>query len=292
MKAFLLEGYLDAVTGLWAAVKLFWPFLVLFAISIGTLVTVGNFRVTTNFDTAPWATLVIVVGMLALFAYFFVLLCKGAVGWHRRLLLGERAQWLSPIPSRRSLQYALPAILFVFVMWAALAVVTFTVLPRLLTWFAASLQGLNLTPNPTIEELENFRRAVIPINLSIQALMMLIVGAVVWGGRSWLLAFPHVAVRSRLPVWGVLKRIVPMPSGFIGALLVTMFLPSILGTLYQSFMPMSMQIMPWVATTASLVSIPLAILSLLSGLSILSIAYRRAGIDQIPYEERDHAVQS
>lgn len=284
MMDFLIQGYRDAFRGLGAAAKLFWPLLVLFALSMVLLTTIGNFKVTSNFQTAPLVSLLLFVGMLLSFGYVFVILCQGAVGWHRRLLLGERSHWISPLPSRRALQYALPAFLFVVVMWIALMLYAVFVLPQMAASLLASVQGLNLTTNPTTEQLDAFRRATMPLILAMLACTMIIVAIVVWLGRSWLMAFPHIAVRTGQPPWGAIADRVRPPAGMVAALLATMFLPSVLGTAYQALVPMSVQIMPWAATTVSIINFPLSILSLLCGLSILSIAYRKAGADRVPYE--------
>lgn len=272
MIAFLVEGYRDALRGLGAAVKLFWPLLVLFALNIILLTIVGNFKVTSNFKTAPLTSLVLIVGFLSFAGYVFTILCQGAVGWHRRLLLDERSRWISPIPSRRALQYALPAFLFTIAMWIGLMSFTFLVLPHMGAWLTATVQGLNLTANPTIEQLEAFRLAAMPINFAILASTIAVVGGVIWLGRSWLMAFPHIAVRTEGPVWGAIADRVRPPTGVIAALLATMFLPSVLGTAYQGLIPISVQILPWVAVAISIVSLLLSVLSLLCGLSILSIA--------------------
>lgn len=292
MRAILIQAFLDAVDGLWASVKLFWP---IWGLSVSTFViavSVGNLRFSGNMYEKPLHSLAILAGIVAIIAYVFIIFCQGAVGWHRRLLLNERARWISPIPSRRSLQYALPAFLFAIALWGSLLLFSFLVLPHLLNWLAASLQGIAPTANSTLDELDAFRKATIPIRLVIQASMILIGCAVIWAGRSWLMAFPHISVRTVLPMWGAIRRAVPPPSGFVGALLVTMFLPSVLGTLYQSFMPMSIQLSLGAAVTVAVVNFVLVILSLLCGLSILSIAYLRAGVDQIPYQETDRAIQS
>lgn len=292
MKAFLIEAFLDAVDGLWASVKLFWPIWGLMVLSIILVTSFGNLRFSGNFKEAPLASWAILAAALAVIAYIFVIFCQGAVGWHRRLLLHEKARWTSLIPARRSLQYALPAFLFVLAIWIGLALFTFLVLPFLVRLFAASFQGLTPTANSSIEDLDAYRKATTPLRLAIQTCMVLVGWAVVWIGRSWLMAFPHVAVRTVLPAWGALRRSIKVPPGFVGALLVTMFLPSVLGTLYQSFMPASVQLSLFAAVTLFVVNFLLSIFSLLCGLSVFSIAYRRAGIDQIPYQEASDAAQA
>lgn len=292
MKAFLIEAFLDAVDGLWASVKLFWPIWGLVVLGIVLVSTFGNLRVSGNFKEAPLLSVAIFAAALAIIAYVFVIFCQGAVGWHRRLLLDEKARWTSLIPARRSLQYALPAFLFVLAIWVGLALFTFLVLPFLVSLFAASFQGLTPTANSSIEDLDAYRKATTPLRLTIQACMVLIGWAVIWIGRSWLMAFPHIAVRTVLPGWGTIRRLIEVPSGFVGALLVTMFLPSVLGTLYQSFMPASVQLSLVAAVTVIVVNFVLSILTLLCGLSIFSIAYRRAGIEQIPYQEANDAAHA
>jgi hypothetical protein len=291
MKAFLIEAFLDAVDGLWASVKLFWPIWGLMVLSIVLVSIFGNLRFSGNFKEAPLASWTIFVTALAVIAYIFVIFCQGAVGWHRRLLLHENARWTSLIPARRSLQYALPAFLFVLAIWIGLALFTFLILPFLVSLFAASFQGLTPTANSSLEDLDAYRKATTPLRLAIQACMVLVGWLVVWVGRSWLMAFPHIAVRTALPAWGTLRRSIKVPPGFVGALLVTMFLPSVLATLYQSFMPAGVQLSLAAAVTVLVINFVLSILSLLCGLSIFSIAYRRAGIDQIPYQEARDAAQ-
>lgn len=291
MRTYLIEGYVHAVEGLWAAVKLFWPIWMLSVALFVTTLSVGNLRFSGNFKEEPLLTLSALAGAIAFIAYNFIIFCQGAVGWHRRLLRNERARWISPIPQRRSLQYALPAFLFIFIMFAVLIAFGVVVLPRVGAWYATSTQGLQLPPNPTLDQLEAYRRTVLPINLFLLTCNFAIMAAVIWAGRSWLMAFPHVSVRTGLPMWGAIKKAVPLPHGFVGAVMVTMFLPSLVRTLYQSFMPLSVQLSLWATVAASVVNLLLVVLSLLCGLSILSIAYRRAQVDQIAYQAMGDTAQ-
>lgn len=292
MKVLLIEAFLDAVDGIRAAVKLFWPIWGIMALGIVLVASFGNLRVSGNFKEAPLVSLAMFAAALSILAYIFVIFCQGAVGWHRRLLLNEKARWTSPIPARRSLQYALPAFVFALAIWIGMVVFTSLVLPVLVSLFAASFQGLTPTANSSLEDLDAYRKATTPLRLAIQAGMILIGWAVIWFCRSWLMAFPHIAVRTVLPAWGNIRKAIKVPPGLVGALLVTMFLPSVLGTLYQSFMPASLQLSLIAAITVTVVNFGLSILSLLCGLSLFSIAYRHAGIEQIPYQEVKDAAQA
>jgi hypothetical protein len=279
MQAFLIEAYLDAFRGLGAAVKLFWPILTLALALVTTPSTAGTFKFTANFAAAPFTTLAMIAGFVALASYVFIIFCQGAVGWHRRLLLHENPRWTSLVPARRSLQYAWPAFLFALITWICLMIVMAIVLPRLSARLTATIQDLNLGPNPTIEQLDAFRRAAMPSQFLILAITIVIVGAVLWVGREWLMIVPHVSARNDQSAWRVVKKSVKSPPGLFAALTVVMLLPSVLHSFYQSFVPMGLQLSPWFATSASIAGILLVISSFLCSLSVLSIAYRKAAAD-------------
>lgn len=167
---------------------------------------------------------------------------------------------------------------FLLVTLVAFGLLLYFVMPHLSAWLVAVAQELNLMnkTNLTIEQLDAFRKATIHINLAMQLCVIIVMSVILWLGRSWLLAFPHISVRSREPSWETMVDRVSVPPGFIGALVIALFLPSVLGFLFSSGVPMSIQFMPSIAWTVYLVSLVLSVLSFLSGLSILSLAYAKA----------------
>jgi hypothetical protein len=285
MKTLLMDGFSDAYRNLGAALRLFWPQLVIFVLVFAILILVGNFQYKTDFSTEPVLSLIFFILIFGIWIYLFLILCQSAVGWHRRLLLHEKAQWMSPIPRRRSLQYALPAVLFLAVTLVGLALMAYFLLPYLGSALLAKAQEIGLGSNPTIEQYEAFRKATILINLAMQLCVIVLAAVIIWGGRSWLLAFPHVSVRNSQPVWGAVKDSVQVPSGFVGALLAALFLPTVVGFLFQSAVPISIQMMPWVGVVVFLVNLVLSVLSFLASLSILSLAYAKAVAGKVYYTQ-------
>jgi len=216
--------------------------------------------------------------------YVFLALCQGAVGWHRRVLLKQTDSWISPIPRRRSLKYALAVLTFVIIFLIGhMAISSFT-LPYLHSIFTSSLGGIDLT-NAPVEVLERWRLAVWPIQIATLASAIVLTSVVLWFGRTWLPVFPYISIRSTEPHYGAIKEGLNHPAGLVGALLIVYFLPSILGTIYSVAVPMSIQLQLVLHVLITILGVVIYFFCFLWGLSILSLAYRRA----VAIPEANHA---
>lgn len=280
MKALLIEGFIEVYKGLGAALRLFWPMVVFLSL----LALTGPLQVFGNLKTDPFGSIAIFVLGLSLTIYLFVMVCQGAVGWHRKLLLNEYARWAPLIPNRRSLKYAVPVVAFILLMLVGVILASQMIKPYGLQVMTAAYDELKITGSPTIEQLEALRRALIPLTVISFIATVAAVSAVLWFGQSWLLVFPHISVRNSQSRWGkVNDGVRPYPQ-LVGALLIVYFLPSFLILIYSVATPVSVQWNPTFQTTWTLVSLASSILSFLWGLSILSIAYRTLVADKVPYE--------
>lgn len=270
MRAFLAEGADEVLSGIGAAVKLFWPavfgYLVLMALFGGA----GFFAV---LEGTTGVVAVLLSGLIGA-VYIFLALCQGAVGWHRRILLNEAVAWISPIPRLRGLKYALAVLVFVIIFLIAHMVISSYTLPYLHAKFTSSLGGIDLT-NAPVEVLEQWRMAVWPIQIAMLASAIILTSAVLWFGRTWLPVFPYISVRSTEPAYGAIREGLNHPAGLVGALLLVYFLPSVLGTIYSVAVPMSVQLQVVLRIVVTILGIVIYFFCFLWGLSILSLAYRR-----------------
>ncbi len=280
MKAFLTEGAAEVLGGIGAAVKLFWP------VAFGYLAMVLISAVAGFFAAleSTAATVALLLSGVAGAVYVFLALCQGAVGWHRRVLLKQTASWISPIPRRRSLKYALAVLTFVIIFLIGhMAISSFT-LPYLHSIFTSSLGGIDLT-NAPVEVLERWRLAVWPIQIATLASAIVLTSVVLWFGRTWLPVFPYISIRSTEPHYGAIKEGLNHSAGLVGALLIVYFLPSILGTIYSVAVPMSVQLHLVPSVLMTILGVVIYFFCFLWGLSILSLAYRRA----VAVPETNHA---
>jgi hypothetical protein len=283
MKTLLSEGFAEICRNLGAALRLFWPSALLLAFNVLLTISVGAVKYTASFDSAPLVSAALLIGGVALIIYLLLVLCQGAVGWHRKLLLNEYPKWVSLIPSRRSLKYAVPVVAFVLLMLVGFLLALQMIQPYGAQLITTAYQELNITGSPTIEQLEALRRAMIPLTIVNFIGTVAVVSAILWFGQSWLLVFPHIAVRNSQPGWGKINdHVMPFPQ-LVGALLIVYFLPSVLGLLYGIGVPVSVQLMPVVPLAVNLVNLAISILCFLWGLSILSISYRTVVAGKVLY---------
>lgn len=285
MKTLLIQGFNDAWRGLGAALHLFWPVLACVAAmwSVGFLLGYYAVMEADNF--------------VALIAYFFIALCaliyvffalcQGAVGWHRRLILGEAAKWISPLPRRRAFQYAWAVFLFCLAVAVLHIVASFAVLP-LLQHELMTVVDVD-TSTPPIDQLETWRLAFRPILIAMFAVAIAIFWLALQGAENWLLIYPHISIREGQPAYAQVKTSLPAPHGLIGALLISYFLPSVPSLFYGLFVPMSVQSMPWVGVSDVIFQYVFSAFFFLVGLSILSRAYVIAAKGNVIHQE-SHAV--
>lgn len=271
MIAFLVAGYRDAFRGLGAAVKLFWPVVLVYLVEVAVGAGMGIFAMADSLA----GTFVLVFFVLAMTIYAFLALCQGAAGWHRRILLNEAAGWASPVPRLRSLKYALAVIVFGVIFLVGHLAVTYYSLPYLHSIFTSPLGDIDLTHAPA-DQLEIWRKAVWPIQVATFATAVTLVAIILWLGRFWLLVYPHISIRPMHPTFEQIRRNISNPPGLVGALLVTSFLPFFLGVVYYALTPISVQLMPLIRIPYTILSLGLFIFCFLWGLSVLSIAYRQA----------------
>lgn len=280
MKAFLTEGAAEVLGGIGAAVKLFWP------VAFGYLAMVLISAVADLFATldSMAATVALLLTSVVGAVYVFLALCQGAVGWHRRVLLNEAPGWISPIPCRRSLKYALAVLAFVIIFLIGHVAVSSYTLPYLHSIFTSSFGGIDLT-NAPVEVLERWRLVVWPIQIAMLASAIVLTSVILWFGRTWLPVFPYISIRSTEPHYGAIKEGLNHSAGLVGALLIVYFLPSILWTIYSVAVPMSVQLQVVPRVLMTILGVVINFLCFLWGLSILSLAYRRA----VAVPETNHA---
>jgi|GEM_PF-6816026 len=276
MTALLAEGFADTYRGIGAALRLFWPVAATYLVMIVAAGVLGFFAALESEARVLSFFLV----ALAVTIYAFFALCQGAVGWHRRILLNEAARWISPIPSSRGLRYALAVFIFIVIFLIGHLAISSVTLPYLHSVFTSALRGMDLT-NAPVEQLELWRRAVWPIQIATLATAIILVSAILWFGRTWLLVFPYISIRSTEPTFSAIRESLNHPAGLVGALLIVFFLPFLLGTIYYVATPMSVQLFPAVRWPMTIFNIALSIFCFLWGLSILSLAYRQAAVDKI-----------
>jgi hypothetical protein len=292
MKTLLKNGFSDAYRNRGAALRLFWPMVVLLILGLALDLLFGQVKYTVQFKDQPLVAAALSIGILALLIYLFLLLCQGAVGWHRKLLLNEYPKWASLIPSRRSMKYAVPVIAYVLLMMVGFFLALLMIQPYGVQLMTATYQELRIAGNPTMEQLEVLRQAMIPLVIINFIATVAVVSALLWFGRSWLLVFPHISVRNSQPSWGKINdRVKPVPQ-LVGALLIVYFLPSVLGLVYALVVPVSLQVIPAIPAIVNLVNLALSILCFLWGLSILSISYRTVVADTVPYEGAGDVVSA
>lgn len=283
MKVFLVEAFLDAVDGIRAAVKLFWPvFLIYAAMSILGL-GLGYFTIEADVPDVAFFLIYFLVAFAAII-YVFLALCQGAVAWHRRVVLAEPTRWISPIPRLRSFKYAWAVFLFTLIFMIGYLCIAAFALPYLHSIFTATLGQIDPT-QPSVEQMEAWRRAVWPIQVILLVIVIVLAAIILWFGRSWLLIFPFISVRSTEPAFGRIRESLGYSSGLVGSLLVVYFLSSLLGLVYYLFVPMSVQLQPALNVFTTVLGVVIYFFCFLWGLSILSLAYRRA----VAIPETNHA---
>ncbi|MBK1867747.1 hypothetical protein [Taklimakanibacter albus] len=283
MDRFLRDGFGEVAGGLGAVVKSFWPVFLVY-IAMGVVgVGFGYFVMTSDAPDLTFLLLYFIIVFVVLI-YIFLALSQGAVAWHRRVVLGEAARWISPIPRLRSLKYAWAVFLFSLVFMISYLIIASFTLPYLHSIFTASIGQIDLTKAPA-EQLEAWRRAVWPIQLILLAIVIVLAAAILWLGRSWLLIFPFISVRSTEPAFGRIRESLGYSSGLVGSLLAVYFLSSLLGLAYYLLVPMSVQLLPVLNVFTTILGVVIYFFCFLWGLSILSLAYRRA----VAVPETNHA---
>lgn len=280
MRAFLTEGAAEVLGGLGAAVKLFWPVAFGYFAMFAIFAAAG---VVEALDSTTGPLVLILTGVVGA-VYMFLALCQGAVGWHRRVILNETARWISPIPRRRSLKYALAVLAFVVIFLIGHVAVSYYTLPYLHSIFTSPLGDIDMTNAPA-EIRERWRLAVWPIQIAMLASAIVLISVILWFGRTWLPVFPYISIRSTEPHYGAIKEGLNHPAGLVGALLIVYFLPSVLGTLYSVAVPMSVQLQLALRVLMTILGVAIYFFCFLWGLSILSLAYRRA----VAVSEANHA---
>lgn len=280
MDGFLRHGFAEVAGGLGAALKFFWPvFLVYLAMGVLGL-GLGYFWIGQDVPDFLFFLIYFVIIFAAIISTFLVL-CQGAVAWHRRIVLNEPARWISPVPRLRSLKYAWAVFLFALIFLAGYLGLSFFLLPVLDATFTSPLGQIDLSKAP-VEQLEAWRRAVWPIQIITLALTILLAAAVLWFGRSWLLIFPYISVRSTEPAFRAVRESLNYPTGLVGALLIVYFLPSLLGLIHYLVVPMSVQMQPAFIAVTTILMVVVYAFCFLWGLSILSLAFRRAAAGTMP----------
>lgn len=290
MKALLGHGFAETVGGLGAAVKLFWPVAFIYLVVIAAAAVSGYFAMLDDTSDVTFLLTFVLSGLVAM-VYAFLALCQGAVGWHRRVLLNETAQWASLVPRLRSLKYALAVLAFLVIFLIGHMAISSVTLPYLHSVFTSPLGEIDLTNAPA-ETLEIWRRAVWPIQVATLASAIVLVSAILWLGRTWLPVFPYISIRSTEPAFGAIRESLNHPAGLVGALVIVYFLPSLLGMIYYVSTPMSVQLLPALHVAYVILGILLNFFCFLWGLSMLSIAYRQAVAGEVPYEGTGHVVQN
>ncbi len=283
MATFLIEGCQEVLRGPGAAMKLFWPVALAYLMAMVIGAVLGFFAAA---ESPVGAVALLLAGIIAA-VYSFLAFCQGAVGWHRRMLLNEAADWISPIPRLRGLRYALAVFVFCLIYLIGHLFISTYTLPYLHSVFTSELDGIDLT-NAPVDQLEIWRKAVWPIQVATLVSAIILAAAILWFGRFWLLIFPHISIRSLNPTFEQIRTNLSHPAGLVCGLLFIYFLPFFLGTVYYAITPMSVQLMPAVRIPYVVLSITLTIFCFLWGLSMLSIAYRQAEHD-LPREATDTA---
>lgn len=283
MDRFLRDGFAEVAGGLGGAVKFFWPVFLVYVV-MGVLgIGFGYFAFTSDVPDVTFFLLYFIIIFAVLF-YIFLALCQGAVAWHRRIVLNEPARWISPLPRLRGLKYAWAVFLFSLIFMIGYLIIASFTLPYLHSIFTATLGQIDLTKAP-VEQMEAWRRAVWPIQVILLAIVIALAAIILWLGRSWLLIFPFISVRSTEPAFGSIRENLGYSSGLVGALLVVYFLSSLLGLVYYLLVPMSVQLLPALNVFTTILGVVVYFFCFLWGLSILSLAYRRA----VATPETNHA---
>jgi hypothetical protein len=286
MTALLTAGLADANRNIGAAVKLFWPVAAIYLVMILTAGVLGFFAALES----GLALLTFTLGNLIAFLYMFIVLCQGAVGWHRRILLAETPTWASLLPRQRAFQYALAIIVLgLFLVIAHMAVGLFAA--PFLYDSIASLPDINFD-NAPIEQLEVRRKAEWPVEI---ILFLVGVGGfwvVLSLGQRWLLVYPHISVRTAQPIFREIRKSLNPPDGLITCLLIVGFLPSFVALIYGIVMPISWQIQPHIMIPMVIGSVILTAFCFLWVLSLLSIAYLAATRGKVPFAETNGSAQA
>ena len=285
MHAFLSEGFNDTYRNIGSALRLFWPVLAIMLLGYAISFLLAAAWISENTANDLKLLGMWLVAVFAVLIYVFFIVCQGAVGWHRRVLLNETPGWISLIPRRRAFQYALAVFLFVLMFVIAQMVVGFLLMPLMASWMIPMLQDFDTTGNP-VDQLEAAWKIMLPIQIAMFLVSIVVMGGLLWLLRSWLLVFPHISIRSAQPAFGAIKDTLDTPGSLVVALLIVYFLPSLLALVYSGIVPLRMQLVPWVGVTSLIVQLVIAVFSFLWGLSILSKAYAKIAARQIFYEAR------
>ncbi|WP_119392093.1 hypothetical protein [Taklimakanibacter lacteus] len=284
MKALLIEGLNDACRNIGSALGLFWPLLAMVVLIYGVSFLLATAWFSAETAASGWVVAAALTGFFIVLVYLFFILCQGAVGWHRRVLLNEAPGWISPIPKRRSLKYALAASLFILMFLIAHMIIGSFLLPIVAQWMVPMMQEVD--PAGTVpDQLDAMWKIMLPMQIGMFVWSVVIFSLVLWLARSWLLVFPHISIRTVQPAYGKIKDRLDIPPGLVSALLVVYFLPSVIALVYMAVVPFRVQMSPWVAAATTIVQIALSVLTFLWGLSILSKAYAMAAADKVLYEK-------
>jgi hypothetical protein len=287
MKTLLLEGFDDAWRNLGGVVRLFWPLLAMLVLAYGISFLMVTAWFTSNAADNLSLMAAWLIGVFIVAVYLFFVLCQGAVGWHRRVLLNEAPRWVSPLPGRRGLKYALAAFLFVLMFLVAQLIVGSLLMPLMSSLIIPMMQDIDPATLIT-DQFEAMWKIMLPMQIVLLLMSVVVVSGVLWLVRSWVLVFPHISIRSVQPAYGMIKDSLPAPAGLVRALLIVYFLPSLLVLIYTAIIPFRMQLLPWVSVATMVFQLAISVFSFLWGLSILSKAYAKASVGTIPYDEADH----
>lgn len=83
------------------AVRAFWPLLAMWGLIVAAALAIGVAFEPQGGSIGAWGLLVPVVAIYAL-----LLAARGAVSWHRMMILGERVPWTPVVPGGSGLRYA------------------------------------------------------------------------------------------------------------------------------------------------------------------------------------------
>lgn len=170
-------AYLIPLQNIGAAVRAFWPTLLLALTPFLLLLVFDASSEITPQDGAVWFVVVLSLGI-----YWAFLTAKGAVQWHRHLILGEPIGWTSLVPNATDLRYVLWTI--------AVGILTLIV-----------LFGIGLVLIPIILSVGSAQDATGPVSTDGNILTALIVNAlasviVIFLLASFIIKLPSVAVAS------------------------------------------------------------------------------------------------
>lgn len=148
-------AYLAPFASPLAIVQAFWPVILFYAAAavfgLQSVVLGGTVASETS-DTETPIALGLPTSVLILFVagsiYAWLLAARGAVAWHRHMILGESITWTPPIPSGHSLRYAIWGV----VIWLLVGLASSFVIAPLIFLFASATEGpASLSTNGAVQ---------------------------------------------------------------------------------------------------------------------------------------------